>query len=419
MTEARKMTASPLRLGPRPLPMHLAAAALTWTTSLSALPLLKQDSCAWKGDLSAQAAKLRLAVGASEAEDFAQTLSTQARRRATAFLEGILAYRRHPYRRDLPPAPEIWSEGSARLLDYGALAGGDNAKTGVPVLVVPSLVNRAYILDLDGETSLLRWLAGRGLRPYLLDWGRPGPDERGFTLTDYIAGRLEGALDAVLAARPQGPRPIVVGYCMGGLLALALALRRQAELACLVLLATPWDFHADPDHNASAAAASATALSPALDTLGEMPVDALQALFATLDPLLVARKFIKFSRLDPASRKAKLFVALEDWINDGVPLTAPVARECLQGWYGENTPATGRWRVAGRIVDPGALELPCLNVVPAQDRIVPPASAAALGAAIPGASQLEPAIGHIGMIVSSGAKSQIWSPLAKWILARS
>ena len=31
---------------------------------------------------------------------------------------------------------------------------------------------------------------------------------------------------------------------MGGLLALALALRRQAEIGCLALLATPWDFHA-------------------------------------------------------------------------------------------------------------------------------------------------------------------------------
>ncbi len=418
MTEVRKITPPP-RLGPRPLPLHLTAAALTWTTSLGALPLLKQGSAAWRGDLGTQAEKLRQAIAASEAEGFAEALNAQAWRRAMALLDGILAYRRHPYARDLPPAAAIWSEGATRLLDYGAIAGGATSKAEVPILVVPSLVNRAYILDLDAETSLLRWLAGQGLRPYLVDWGRPGPEERGFTLTDYIAGRLEGALDAMRAARPQGgARPIVVGYCMGGLLALALALRRQEDLAGLAMLATPWDFHADPDHKATAAVASAAALSPALDCLGEMPVDAIQALFATLDPLLVARKFIKFSRLDPDGRKAKLFVALEDWINDGVPLTAPVARECLQGWYGENTPAAGRWRVAGRAVDPGALDMACLNVVPAQDRIVPPASAAALGTAIPGATQLEPTIGHIGMIVSGGAKARIWSPLAEWLLAQ-
>jgi len=406
------------RLGPRPLPLHLTAAALAWTSSLAALPLLRQGSPLWKAG-SAQpshaetAANLRQSLAASDPEAFAEALGREARTRALALLDGILAYRRHPYRRDLTPAPCVWAEGSTRLLDYGpAGAGGD----GIPVLVVPSLVNRAYILDLDSETSLLRWLAARGLRPYLVDWDRPGAAERGFTLTDYIAGRLEGALDAV-RDRHQA-RPLVIGYCMGGNLALALALRRHDDIAGLALMATPWYFHAEADRSANLAVAAAAALSPSMDALGEMTVDAIQSLFAGLDPLMVARKFIAFSRLDPAGRKARLFVALEDWLNDGVPLTAPVARECLIGWYGENTPARGHWRIAGRPVDPGALKMPSLCLIPAQDRIVPPASAAALGAAIPGAEVLQPPIGHIGMVVSGGAKDRIWSPLAEWLLAR-
>ena len=44
---------------------------------------------------------------------------------------------------------------------------------------------------------MMRWLAAQGLRPLLLDWGWPGEAERRFTLTDYIAGRLERALAAV------------------------------------------------------------------------------------------------------------------------------------------------------------------------------------------------------------------------------
>src|SRR5690606_9100699 len=111
------------------------------------------------------------------------------------------------------------------------------------VLVVPSLINRAYVLDLTAERSLLRWLARQGLRPLLLDWGRPGAEERAFTLTDYVTGRLSRALDATLA-EAKAP-PVVVGYCMGGLLALGLALARQRALTGLALLATPWDFHAE------------------------------------------------------------------------------------------------------------------------------------------------------------------------------
>src|SRR3546814_12309737 len=83
--------------------------------------------------------------------------------------------------------------------------------------------------------------------------------------------------------------------------------------------------------------------------------------------------------------RASLCVAGEDWVNDGVPLAAPVARECLAGWYGRNGPARGAWHVAGRPVDPAEWRRPFLAVVPARDRIVPPPSAAALAASVPGA----------------------------------
>jgi pimeloyl-ACP methyl ester carboxylesterase len=150
-----------------------------------------------------------------------------------SLIAGMAGYRRHPFARTAPDPPAIWAEGGSRLLDYGG--------EGPPVLFVPSLVNRAYVLDLVPERSLMRWLPGQGLRTLLLDWGWPGEAERLFTLTDYVAGRLERALAAA-------PGPVVLaGYCMGGLLALAAALRRPDRVRALALRATPWDFHAGPD----------------------------------------------------------------------------------------------------------------------------------------------------------------------------
>jgi polyhydroxyalkanoate synthase len=206
---------------------------------------------------------------------------------------------------------------------------------------------------------------------------------------------------------------------MGGLLALALALRRQDDLAGLALLATPWDFHAGQGGQGRLVAASLAAFSRPLELLGELPVDPIQGLFAALDPIQVIRKFLAFSRLDPASARAEAFVALEDWLNDGVPLAAPVARECLAGWYGANTTAEGRWQVAGRIVAPAELALPSLCLIPAQDRIVPPESAIALADAIPGAARMTPPAGHIGMVASASAPSKVWRPLARWLAARA
>ncbi len=146
-----------------------------------------------------------------------------------------------------------------------------------------------------------------------------------------------------------------------------------------------------------------------------LPVDMLQALFTWSDPSMVANKFRAFARLDPASPEAADFVALEDWLNDGVALTAPVAHECLVGWYGENRPARGAWRVAGEPVRPQELSMPTLAAIPRRDRIVPPASAAALADAVPGCERLVPPAGHIGMIVGGAARKRLWRPLAEWL----
>jgi polyhydroxyalkanoate synthase subunit PhaC len=397
--------ASP-RLGPRPLPLHLLSAMASWFSCAAAWPISKSGWPLSKPDRGDAWRALAGPLAAVAPEEFGQALDRELRREADAFLRGLERYRHFPQRRTADEVPSVWNEGTTRLLDYGP-------PEGIPVLFVPSLINRYYILDLGPERGLLRFLAAHGLRPLVVDWGKPGTVERGFTLTDYVAGRLEAALDAALelAGRPLG----VVGYCMGGNLALALAQRRRRDIAALALLATPWDFHVDQEPQARVLASLADLLASLCAPLGEVPVDILQSLFAALDPLLALRKFVRFAALDPESREARDFVALEDWLNDGVPLALPTAREALTDWYGANAPAAGSWRVAGRAIRPQRLELPSLVVLPGLDRIVPPRSAAALAEALPGAARLAPAMGHIGMIVGGGAEMAVWRPLLEWL----
>jgi poly(3-hydroxyalkanoate) synthetase len=348
----------------------------------------------------------RLAAGSHAPDAFRAAVLRRLLREDRALLAGIAAYRRHPHTRRLADPPAPWSEGGSRLLDY-ALPGA----AGPPVVFVPSLVNRAYVLDLDARNSLLRFLAGQGVRPMLLDWGWPGEAERAFTLTDYVAGRLERALAAL-------PEPVVlVGYCMGGLLALAAALRRPDRVRALGLLATPWDFWATPEEATRAAAAAALlpGLEPMMQANGTLPVDVIQTLFAGLDPWGIPRKFRAFARLDQSSPRAALFVVLEDWLNDGVPLAAPVARETLGGWYGANAPARLSWRVAGAAVDPAEARMPAFVAIPHRDRIVPPASARALAARLPAARVHEAEAGHIGMAAGSAAEAALWRPLLAWL----
>jgi polyhydroxyalkanoate synthase len=425
--EAPKRTAQH-RLGPRPLPQHLSLATATWANSAAALPALNAALNNWHGNparspkeslpqslrqLQQSLAELAPRIQAADPAALMAALQAEGRRRFGQLLDGIEAYRKHPYARDVAPAPVLWDEGTTKLRDYRSTRPAGAPGKRPRVLVIPSLVNRFYVLDLDREASFLRWLDANGFDPFVVDWDGPGYLERGFTLSDYIAGRLELALDAV--KRETGGPIFLVGYCMGGNLATALALRRQADIAGLVCLATPWDFHAENAPHAQMMGQIGRHLEPVLQILGELPVDMLQAFFSGLDPFQVLKKFQYFGTLDPTGDSARRFVALEDWLNDGISLAAPVARECLVGWYGENTPQNLAWKIAGKVVDPAELDRPVLNVIPSADRIVPPGSSRALTRRFRLVEEMVPNAGHIGMMVGRAAAPHVWEPVAAWM----
>jgi len=355
-----------------------------------------------------EAAELTLSLQRADPVALQTAVAAESQARIAGMLAGVRAYQHAPV---APPRledrPVVWQQGGSRLLDYGG--------AGVAALFVPSLVNRAYVLDLADDCSLLRWAAEQGIRPLLLDWGDPGPVEQSYDLSDYICGRLVDALTAATALTGGPVR--LVGYCMGGNLALGGAVQRPDLVSALALLATPWDFHAGLGRQQPLLQALMPVLETILTAFGNLPVDILQALFAGLDANLAERKFRRFATLDPDSRAAARFVQLEDWLNDGVPLVPAVARECLAGWYGDNSPARGTWRLAGQAVEPSRLELPSMVVIPQNDRIVPPASAWPLARALPGATVLTPQAGHIGMMVGGGARAALWRPLVDWLLA--
>jgi polyhydroxyalkanoate synthase len=375
------------RLAPRPLPAHLASAAMLWLTSQAALPVLKDVSLA---------------------SNVESAVAVEVAHRTERYLTGLDAYRRHPYRRHSASPPIVRHDGATQLLDYGP---DGVAPT---VLVVPSLINRYYVLDLLPERSFLQHLAGCGLPLLVINRQAPGSQELHLDLLDYIVEHLEPVF---AAARQITGAPIgVVGY-YGGLLSLALALRCQPQIACLALLATPRDFHAE--------SIQSLRLPRATDSLvrlsgrgGKVPVEAIQTLFYVLDPFSAVRKFIRFASVDPDSGEARSFAAPEDWINDRVPLPIRVAHSCARSWYRDNEPGRGLWRVAGQLVRPQALCRPALVVVPGHDRIVPPGSAEPLAAAFDGSTPLRPLLGYVGMMAATRAPGALWTPIANWLLAR-
>lgn len=403
------MTADPMafrQISPRPLGLHLAAAMAGLTGAAAAAPLAANGGIVWHPSLADEAAALQASLSETDAEQFTRDVWALVSGGIEDMIEGVRLYQSHSVHRTPNKDEPVWQDGAACLTDFGG--------AGRPTLVVPSLVNRSHVLDLDEGASLCRWLAEQGnVRPYLLDWGEPADRERQFGLSGYITGPLHSAL-RLACDRSGGPVP-VIGYCMGGDISLAAAQLWPDRVAGLALLATPWDFHADISGPARLFAESISQWRPVLDAYGAMPVDLLQSFFAALDPGLAQRKFARFARMKMDSPEARKFVLLEDWLNDGPVLAARVAMETIGGWFGDNTTATGRWVVDGQVIDPSTVSCPSFVAIPANDRIVPPGSAFPLAQRLNEPVVLEPRAGHIGMVIGGKSEHQLWRPLNAWL----
>ena len=223
-----------------------------------------------------------------------------------------------------------------------------------------------------------------GRQALLVDWG--SADARKHL---GIADHVEELLLSLL--RSIGEPAALVGYCLGGTMAIAAA--NIALVERVATLAAPWHFSRYPESSLAALRKMWQASEPAARTLGALPMEVLQASFWSLDPARTVRKFAEFARLEPDCPDAQRFIALEDWANEGEPLPYPAAKELLDVMFGEDSPGKGKWTVGG---EPAieALNVPLINLTAERD-LIAPASTAPAGEAVGIKS------GHVGMIVGS------------------
>lgn len=308
---------------------------------------------------------------------------------AAKALDGLAKYERAPRDLALRQCPAIALAGPASLRDCGG--------SGPPAVLVPSLINPPDVLDLDESSSLAAAVARMGRRALLVDWGKAG--ERSSL---DLAGHVKQLLLPLL--REAGEPPALIGYCLGGTMTIAAANLMQIER--VATLAAPWRFAAYPEESRASLQRLWQGARPAAAQLGALPMEVLQGAFWSLDPERTVGKFARFAEYDPASDKARRFVVLEDWANEGEPLPFPAARELIEDLFGLDLPGRGDWRIGGKAVT-DRLGCPLLNLTAADDRITPAAAA-------PAGEALQLDTGHVGMVVGS-ARVKLHDALAKFL----
>jgi polyhydroxyalkanoate synthase len=304
-------------------------------------------------------------------------------------LIGLKAYERMPRREPAATKPEVARVGGAALRDHGG--------SGSPAVLVPSLINPPRILDLDEQVSLTGAMARMERRVLLLDWGS-ADDRKQLS----VAGHIEELLVPLL--RSIGEPAALIGYCLGGTMAIAAA--NLVEVERVATLAAPWNFALYPEASRAALNDMWSHSEPAAKGLGALPMEVLQAAFWSLDPARTVKKFAEFGRLDPASAEARRFVELEEWANEGEPLPYPAAKELIEDLFGEDLTGSGRWQVGGKAVA-DELQVPALHLTADHDRIAPAATA-------PAGEKIGIASGHVGMIVGS-ARGQLHEALKRFL----
>jgi polyhydroxyalkanoate synthase subunit PhaC len=304
-------------------------------------------------------------------------------------LAGLRAYETAERFERPPPRPEVARVRGACLRDQGG--------AGPPLVLVPSLINPPRILDLDAGVSLTGAIARMGRNCLLLDWG--AADARGEL---SVAGHVEQLLLPLLSA--LGEPVALVGYCLGGTMAIAAA--NLVPVERLATIAAPWHFAAYPERSKAELQDMWRHSRGAAQQLGALPMEVLQAAFWSLDPERTVRKFAAFGRLDPASAEARRFIELEEWANEGEPLPYPAARELIEGMFACDLPGAGGWTVAEQVVE-DRLPVPALYLTAEHDRIAPAAT-------VPAGEQVAIPSGHVGMIVGS-ARGQLHRALEGFV----
>jgi polyhydroxyalkanoate synthase len=314
------------------------------------------------------------------------------------------------------PHTVAWSENKWRLLRFSPPAG--QRRFARPILLVPSLINRWYVLDLGPGRSFIEWLVAQGHEVFCIDWGTPGAEDRYLTWDD-IGGRYLGRAVRV-AARLGGTGDVhLLGYCLGGTLAAAYVAAFPERVATLLALAAPIDFD-------RAGLMALWTRTPAFEVgsivaaFGNVPHQLMQASFQLMKPALPAAKVVGV--LDRAwdDEFLESFLATERWGSDNVSFPGECYARYIEALYRGNQLVRGGFSVCGRAVDLAAIRCPVLAVGFEDDHIVPIASAAPLVERVGSRDKYMMAQrgGHVGAVVSRKASERLWPSLAKFWVER-
>ncbi|HJV26984.1 MAG TPA: class I poly(R)-hydroxyalkanoic acid synthase [Aromatoleum sp.] len=269
----------------------------------------------------------------------------------------------------LTPGSVIYENELMQLIQYAPLT---DKVAQTPLLIVPPCINKFYIMDLQPENSLVRFVVEKGYTVFLVSWKNPKADEATFTWDDYID---KGALTAleVVRAVTRVKKPNVLGFCVGGtILTSALAVARargEDPVSSVTLMTTLLDFADAGELACLVDEASVAAREAAIGKGGLMPGQELANVFSALRANDLVWQYVVGNYLK--GNKPQAFDLLY-WNSDSTNLAGPFLTWYLRNMYLENNlRVPGKLKMLGVKVDLGKVNAPAYLLATREDHIVP------------------------------------------------
>ena len=317
------------------------------------------------------------------------------------------------------PRETLHVQGTLRLHHYHPMS---DSVYRTPVLIVTSIVNQPYILDLVPGQSMVESLLQQGFDVYLIEWGRPRREHSGLTLEDLVLDRLPACVERVL--EHSGERSLsMVGYCLGGLLAALYASRFPATprggLRNLVCIATP--VNADGLSSLKAWMGEDFDVEALLRDHGNVPAEWVQNTLRALRPLgKVAGAMNLLNQID-RHEVVQSNLRMGKWETDNIPFPGAIFRQMVTHFLRRNELVRGEFPLGGQVVDLGAIRVPFLHILAQEDHITPYAASGDLVRCVGSTDREEIVLkgGHVGLVAGRGAQTRMWPALGRWLAPRS
>lgn len=294
-----------------------------------------------------------------------------------------------------------------------------NKTKGEPLLIIPALINKNYIMDLLSGFSMIESLVNNGIDVYIIDWGEPSYEHGGLELDDYIDGMIKRCCKRVMRYSNFDSLHIL-GQCIGGILATIFAAKYsdQKFIRSLTCLTTPVDLK-----NAGMlyewTNGKTFNLNKIVNTFkikGAVDAEFIHSSFMYLDVNLTFNKYKNLFQFSDNEAFVKLYRALDFWGNDNINFPVEVFRKFIGELYQKNAFFKDELIIGDKKIGLSDINVPVYNVIAKQDHVFPVCSAQ--GWKNTNINEYEEDVfegGHVTIIAALPVRFKIYSKIAEFI----